>query len=87
MIASMEYDLDDTNKNRKRLLQKLKLDFRLPEERTELFQALQGADWELCLWQLDEFLRAEIKYKDKPWQSVRDKLHEIKNNLGLEFSP
>lgn len=67
---------------------KVTLTFDLPEEKDELFQALHGADWEYVIWQLDEeFLRKEIKYNDKPYQPVRDRLYQILGQLGLEFSP
>lgn len=63
------------------------LTFDLPEEKTELFDALRGIEWELVAWDLDQWLRSEIKYQDKnELQSARDKLWELINDYGLEFS-
>ena len=68
-------------------MNRVTLSWNLPEEKEEFLQSFNGAYWEAALWDLDQFLRGEIKYKDKPWQSVRDKLYDIiDNDYRLEWS-
>lgn len=50
------------------------------EDYDDAMTAMQGGDWKLLVWNLDESLRYNIKHseKDEPeLQSVRDKLHEL----------
>lgn len=61
------------------------LKFDLPQEREEYALAYNGAKYKYTLDDLDDWLRAQIKYDDgdngrarlKVMQEVRDKLHEI----------
>ena len=55
--------------------------------------ALDGYKWKGAMWDLDQWLRAEIKYNeklsaetDRAYQAVRDKIREILNddNLNIE---
>lgn len=55
--------------------------------------ALDGYKWKSAMWDLDQWLRAEIKYNeklsaetDRAYQAVRDKIREILNddNLNIE---
>lgn len=63
------------------------LKFDLPEEREEYELAYNGAKYKYALDDLDDWLRAQIKYDDgdngrtriKVMQEVRDKLREIIN--------
>lgn len=68
------------------------LEFNLPEEANEHKQAVQGADWEYALFELDQHLRGLVKYGDDEAladfaQKIRDRLYEILNESGLIFSP
>ena len=52
--------------------------------------ALNGAKWRGLLWDLDQYLRSELKYNDKlngeaydAVEKIREKLHELKNDEGL----
>lgn len=66
---------------------KATLTFDLPEDKTEFFQSIQGPYWESTLWDLDNWLRGEIKYNNKEeYQPVRDMLYEIKNEYNLQWS-
>lgn len=55
--------------------------------------ALDGWKWKSAMWELDQWLRGEIKYNEKlsgetddAYQAVRDKIREILNddNLNME---
>jgi hypothetical protein len=55
--------------------------------------ALDGYKWKGAMWDLDQWLRGEIKYNEKisgetdaAYQAVRDKIREILNddNLNIE---
>lgn len=55
--------------------------------------ALDGSKWKGAMWDLDQWLRSEIKYNEKlseerydAYQAVRDKIREILNddNLNME---
>ena len=55
--------------------------------------ALDGWKWKSAMWDLDQWLRGEIKYNekisgetDRAYQAVRDKIREIldDNNLNIE---
>lgn len=54
--------------------------------------ALEGWNWQNAMWQLDQHLRAEIKYNDKltkeaqdVYQNVRDKIREILSNNHIDL--
>jgi hypothetical protein len=60
------------------------LKFEIPQESEEYELAYNGAKYKYALDELDEFLRHKLKYdgdlavaKQKVYQEVRDKLHEI----------
>ena len=69
------------------------LKFNLPEEQTEFNNAVNGAKWSLVAWELDQWLRSQIKYSPDEmsqeaydaFEQCRDKLHEIKGEYGLIF--
>lgn len=54
------------------------------DEEDDLLTALQGYKYKLALWDLDQFLRGEMKYNDNLTaeeynyaEMLREKLHEI----------
>jgi len=58
------------------------------EDYDEATIAMQGKEWRFLAWDLDQYLRNQIKYSDKnepELQSVRDKLHKLLENLKLNF--
>ena len=69
------------------------LTFTLPDEETEFSQAINGASWQHLCWEIDQHLRAEIKYAADgtpeavidALQKVRDFLHEERSNRSLNF--
>lgn len=63
------------------------------EEADDARTALDGYKWKGAMWDLDQWLRGEIKYNDKlseerydAYQAVRDKIREIlhDSNLNIE---
>lgn len=60
------------------------------DEEDELLTALQGYKYKLALWDLDQFLRGEMKYNDiltaeeyNYAELLREKLHEILNDYHI----
>ncbi len=52
--------------------------FDLLEEDVEFKWCINGYKTASIIWELDQWLRSEIKHQDKnEYQSVREKLHEL----------
>ena len=69
------------------------LKFSLPEDQPEFNTALQGSDWKHVCWEMDQYLRKELKYSDdksfeelKLLQEVREELNRfmIENNVNFD---
>lgn len=74
-------------------MSKIILEFNGDEEAEDARTALDGYKWKLAMWDLDQHLRAEVKYNEKlpedvadAYDSVREKIREILEsyNLNLE---
>jgi len=52
----------------------------------DIKRALKSLDMMSCLWGITEYLRDEIKYHDKPYDPVLEKLGELmdENNVSFE---
>lgn len=68
------------------------LKFNSIEEASDARTALDGYKWKMAIWDLDQHLRAEIKYNektsaatDKAYHAVRDKIREILNDYNLNI--
>ena len=68
------------------------LEFQLPEDQSEFNNAIKGGDWKHVCWQMDQYLRKELKYNDDRsleelnlLQKVRDELYGFmsENNVDL----
>ena len=68
------------------------LEFSLPEDQPEFNNAIKGGDWKHVCWEMDQYLRKEIKYNDdnsdykiNVLQKIRDEFHQfmIENNVEL----
>lgn len=63
------------------------LEFNLPEDREDFDLAQNGNRYSCVIEELDNFLRAKIKYEDLPedkeaiYREIREKLHEIKSDI------
>jgi hypothetical protein len=67
------------------------LTFRLPEESNEHRLALDGAYWWGVAWDIDQWLRNQLKHgcdhqtPEAALQAARDQLHEIIQSRNLEL--
>ena len=61
------------------------LEFSLPEDNQEFELHTKATKMYCTLWELDQWLRSEIKYKDKELDEVRDKLREFMNDNRIDF--
>jgi len=59
-------------------------------DENDLLTAINGYKFKLALWDLDQFLRSEMKYNDKLTseqydyaEMLRDKLHEFINDYNV----
>lgn len=69
---------------------KAKLEFNLPDEQIEFDDAINGGKWKLVVWEINQFLRKEIKYNDKvteeqyqAYRIVQDELYNKIAEYGL----
>ena len=60
------------------------------DEEDELLTAINGYKYKLALWDLDQFLRSELKYNDiltaeqyDYAEMLREKLHEFINDYNV----
>lgn len=70
------------------MIMELKFDSSKPGDDDDFKLAMHGTDFYLVLWDLDQFLRNEIKYQNKnEYQPIRDKLHELmqERNVTLDM--
>jgi DNA-directed RNA polymerase subunit F len=72
---------------------KVIIEFDSVEEQDDIRDALDGYKWRMVAWELDQFLRSEIKYNEKLSsieyefaEKTREELRNIINefNLNLE---
>lgn len=64
------------------------LEYDLPDDECQFKIASTSMEWALAMFDLDNWLRGQIKYGDKEeYQPVRDKLHEIlqEYNINLDM--
>ncbi|MFW6121241.1 MAG: hypothetical protein ACOC80_10150 [Petrotogales bacterium] len=65
---------------------KAKLEFDLPEEEFELFQATHAWMLTSIIWDMDEWLRNRIKHFDRDeFQEVREELINIVESYNLSM--
>jgi hypothetical protein len=60
------------------------------DDENDLLTAINGYKFKLALWDLDQFLRSELKYNDKLTseqydyaEMLRNKLHEFINDYNV----
>ena len=69
------------------------LEFELPEDHENYRQSADGMNWPLAMWDIEQFIRSEIKYQEEKYsegeqevfQTVRDKIVEIMNEYNLKY--
>lgn len=72
---------------------KATLTFQLPEERCEFYLASKGAAWYFVAWELDQWLRGQIKYAPDGTNAdyltglkkCREQLRACMNDAGVSF--
>lgn len=68
------------------------LEFDLPEDNTDFQAAINGSNYQSAIWEYDQLLRSEMKYKElsedtyKAYEYCRDKLRKIleQDNIYIE---
>ena len=55
------------------------------DERDDALRALSAGELALVLWDMDQWLRAEVKYRSMPYDDVRGKLHELLDDYGVSL--
>jgi len=65
---------------------KLTFDLSDPEDKDSHLRCVMSGNLCSSLWDFDQWLRDEIKYKDKDYQDIRDKLYAImhENNINID---
>lgn len=48
------------------------LDFNLPEDQSEFDDAIKGSDWKNLVWNMDQYLRKQVKYNEALTLEQRD---------------
>ena len=70
------------------------LEFELPEDKEEFDAASKGMDWAIVAWDIDQYIRNRLKYQiekldtssaKEELESLREELHDIMENNGLQF--
>jgi hypothetical protein len=70
---------------------KATLEFDLTQEQEQFEDAINGWKWSHAMWQLDQYLRAKVKYASddahaeaiNAFEEARDELHRILNEDNL----
>ena len=69
---------------------KAKLEYNLPEDQEQFNVAVKGMDWALLAWDIDQSIRSLLKYEtqkttDQTLEHIRDEIHAIMEEKGLQF--
>jgi hypothetical protein len=72
---------------------KVTLKFKLPQQQEEFEQTLNAAKFNYILWELDQWLRGNVKYpnenftedKIQAYQECRDKLYQLLNENNIDL--
>lgn len=59
---------------------KAKITFNLPDEETEFRDAINGNSYKAVIWELDQYLRSQLKHHDLS-EEVGEKVLEIRDEL------
>ena len=74
-------------------MSKIVLEFDGIEEADDARTALDGVKWKIAMWDLDQWLRSQIKYAPEPmsedtykaFEECREKLREFINDYNLSL--
>ena len=69
---------------------KANLEYNLPEEQEQFNVASKGMEWALLVWDLDQMVRKLMKYHPEEYDTktldhVREEIHNIMEERGLQF--
>ena len=59
---------------------KVKLTFNLPDEESEFQDAINGNAYKAVIWEIDQYLRSELKHANLP-DDIGEKVLEIRKEL------
>ena len=68
------------------------LEFELPEDKEQFDVAAKAMDWALLVWDLDQSIRSLLKYHPEEYDHkaldhIRDEIHDMMEERGLQFPP
>ena len=72
------------------------LKFDLPDDKTEFEAATKSMDWAILAWDIEQYIRNRLKYQTEKLDTssakeelefLRNQLHEMMEENGLQFSP
>ena len=73
-------------------MSKIILEFDSVEEAQDARDAIDGWKWKDAMWELDQWLRGELKYNDNlsqetydTYDKLREKIREVLNDNGLNI--
>ena len=66
------------------------LEFNLPEDEEQFNVASKSMDWALLAWDLDQMVRKLVKYHPEEYDTktlehIREEIHNIMEEKGLQF--
>ena len=69
---------------------KANLEYNLPEDQEQFNVSSKGMDWALLVWDLDQMVRKLVKYHPEEYDTktldhVREEIHNIMEERGLQF--
>jgi|TARA_R110000782_G_scaffold247908_1_gene334759 myo-inositol catabolism protein IolC len=69
---------------------KANLEYNLPEDQEQFNVASKGMEWALLVWDLDQMVRKLVKYHPEEYDTktldhVREEIHNIMEERGLQF--
>ena len=72
------------------------LKFDLPDDKTEFESATKAMDWAILAWDIEQYIRNRLKYQTEKLDTLsakeelellRNELHDLMQESGLQFSP
>jgi len=68
------------------------LEFILPEDKEQFDVAAKAMDWALLAWDIDQSIRSLLKYHPEEYDHkaldhIRDEIHDMMEERGLQFPP
>ena len=70
------------------------LEFELPDDKVEFDTASKAMDWAILAWDIDQSIRTLQKYHpeeyktgEQAFEHIRDEIHDLMEERGLQFPP